>query len=420
MRLSSNLRSFLSDSIIYTFLNLLNKAIPFVLFPLIVRMVSIEDFGLYSLFITVESMLMPIVSLNIYAALSSHYYIDEINIRDYLSTIVFTEFFLILIIVCLSYSIPSVVTNKLGLSNKFLSIAIFISGITGIITLISTLFRLERKPWAYGAYSIGQSITLLSAIIFFCKWQPSFDMLIFGRTTYALIFAVISLLILHYSKFLTLTFNKVWFLRAIKFSLPTVLYSISAFLFLSSDRFLIKYFYGTVEVGHYSAIFQLASMISILGMSLNAAWIPWLFENLNKKDEATNIFIVKLSYTLMFGFLSAGLIFCVVYPFMAKVILPITYHPYINVAYPLIIGYVFEGVYLIVSPYVFYREKTKYNGLIGVLVAIVNIMLNILLIPILGIQGAAYTVCATWLLLSTLFFIFSYKVHPMPWLYFLS
>jgi O-antigen/teichoic acid export membrane protein len=111
-----------------------------------------------------------------------------------------------------------------------------------------------------------------------------------------------------------------------------------------------------------------------------------------------------------------GFIACIVFPFFAKIILPLQYHPHLSIAYPIILGFAAQGIYFIVSPYVFYKEKTQYNAYIGGFVAIVNVTLNFLLIPQIGIKGAAYAALVTWVLLASLFFIFSAKVHKMPWL----
>jgi O-antigen/teichoic acid export membrane protein len=415
LEISKNLKSFFSDSIIYTVLNLLNKAIPFVLLPIVIRMVSTEEFGLYSLFVTLETLLIPIISLNMPAALSSHFYIDKINLKEYLSTIVFSMLILFSIYITISVFIPSGILTNFGITKTNFSIAICTASILGFINLVSALFRLQRKPLRYGIYSIGQSLLLLIFIISFCLWIPSSKGLIFGRAFYMMLFFIITIFILYSNRHLGFFFSQTWFKRAINFAIPTVFYSISAFIFLSSDRFLIQYFLGTEAVGYYAAIFQLASLISILGMSLNAAWLPWLFENLKKKDIKTNYFIVKLSYLLMLGFILAGLLFCLVFSFIAKIILSTEYHPYINIAYPIIMGFSFEGIYLIVSPYMLYAEKTKYNGFIGIIVAILNISLNLILIPFVGISGAAYSTLLSWMSLSVLFFYFSSKVYPMPW-----
>ncbi len=416
MKIPDNLKSFLSDSTVYTFINLINKIIPFVLLPIIIRMVSAEDFGVYSIFTTLESSLIPIVTLNMPAALSRHYYLESINLKEYISTIILSMLVVCALFFCIVLFIPENLTNKIGLSAHYVVIAVLTASAIGVINMLSSFYRLQHKPWYYGMFNIGQSLLLLSVILLFCSIRGNFIMLIIGRIIYTAVFTGITIFLFYNSKLLDFEFNWEWLKRILNFSIPTVIYSISAFIFLSSDRFLIKHFLGIENVGYYTAIFQLASIISILGVSVNAAWMPWLFENLKKNNKETKLFIVKLTYALISCFLLIGFIFCLIYPFVAKFILPIYYHPYINIAYPIIIGSVFEAIYLIVSPYILYVEKTKYNGFIGLGIAIINVSLNLILIPIYGLNGAAYSFLTSWVLLALLFFVFSAQVYPMPWI----
>ena len=203
--------------------------------------------------------------------------------------------------------------------------------------------------------------------------------------------------------------------NALKVSLPTVIYRLSAFIFVMSDRFLINHFLGAKEVGYYAAICQIAAIMSIIVGSFNVAWMPWLFENLKKNDKKTNLFIVKTSYYLMALILFGGVLFCFIYPFIAKIFLIESFYPYISVAYPIIMGLAFQGIYLVVSPYTFYTGRTKYNAIIGVLVAIINVGLNLFLIPKYGIWGAGYAYLSSWFSLAVLFFLFSRIAYPMPW-----
>ena len=111
-----------------------------------------------------------------------------------------------------------------------------------------------------------------------------------------------------------------------------------------------------------------------------------------------------------------SIIYCLFFSFIAKIVLSTEYYPYINIAYPIIMGFSFQGIYFIISPYIFYSEKTKYNAYIGIIIMILNLILNYFLVPKLGIIGAAYSNFITWFCLSILFFFFSARLFPMPWL----
>jgi O-antigen/teichoic acid export membrane protein len=418
MVISKNIKSFLSDSFIYTSFNLINKSIPFFLLPFLVRVLPTEDFGSYSLFLSVEALLIPIVSLNLHSSLSSHFYEKEFFLPNYLSTIVFSLIGFVFLFFIFLLVLPNF--SFFGISPLSLKLAIFSASFLGIIGMFSNLFRLQRKPWSHGLFSIFQSVLLFLFLFVSCFIEPSFNMVIYGRILYSFFLFLIFFLIFKYKNILVFVFKYEVFKKSLKFSLPTLIYSISAFIFLSSDKFFINYFLDTNSVAHYSAILQLASIISILGMSINAAWMPWLFENLSKKSYLTDVFIVKISYTLILFFIFSGFLFVLLFPYISKIILPINFQYYNYVSVPIIFGFVFEAIYLIVSPYLFYVGKTKYNAFIGIFVAVINIIFNLFLIPHFGILGAAIATCISWVILSIVFFIFSYKVYPMPWLFFLN
>jgi O-antigen/teichoic acid export membrane protein len=209
--------------------------------------------------------------------------------------------------------------------------------------------------------------------------------------------------------------DKKWLERILRFSIPTILFSVSAFIFAGSDRLQIEHFLGSEAVGHYSAIAQISALVSVISTSFNAAWMPWLFENLKKEDASLRFFIVKLSYALMLAFVLLGFTFALALPFIAQIILTPEYLPYVYVSYALIAGFVFQGLYFIVGPFLWYTEKTKYLGYGGIGIAILNILLNLIFIPHFGILGAAFSNCISWACLFLFTFFIANKVYEMPW-----
>ena len=416
MQIPARLKSFLSDSMIYTLVNLGNKAIPFLLLPIIIRLVSPTEYGIYALFLTTETLLMPLVSLNVHSALGRHFFLDDIDLRAYVSTILIFLTIFVAVLCGITYILPDTWVAWTGLSSRLLTMAVFTAFGGSIALLVAVLFRSERKPLFYGVYIIVQSVLLLSCVLLFSYWEPNAEMLIMGRSIAFAVFLLGSLGIFWYKNLLSSLFSQLWLERILRFSLPTILFSVATFVFVSSDRFQIGYFMGKQAVGYYSAITQVAALISVLAASFNAAWLPWIFENLKKKETATNLFIVKLSYALMAGFIILGLVFALLLPFLSKYILTPDYQTYIYVGYPLILGFVLQGLYFVICPYLWFTEQTKYLGYGGIGIAILNITLNFFLIPHFGILGASLSNAASWATLFVYTFYQSQRVYPMPWL----
>ena len=417
INIPASVKSFFGDSSLYMLVNIVNKAIPFVLLPFVIRLLSAEDFGKYSLFLTLEGILIPIITLNLSVGLAKHYFLEGIDLRKYISTIFFGMISVATIFFVSMLMVPASIVEIVGLEKIYFGIAIFCALVAACVALLLSLFRLQRKPIHYGIFLISQSLVLFFLVITFVTIQPVFDAIIFAKV-FAMIFCfVASITLLRKLKLIFIHFDIAWFKKALRFSLPTVVYSMSAIVFVSSDRFLIEGFLGLSALGYYAATYQLASIISLLGMSVNAAWMPWLFEHLAKNDDKINVTIVKLSYLLMAVFILIGAVFSLVYPHMAAFLFPEEYHAYIWLGHLFIWGFVLEAIYLIVSPYLYYVEKTIYNLYIGVFVAAFNITVNYMFIPVYGVSAAAFAMFFSWLLLAVLFFFASNRHYKMPWLY---
>lgn len=418
MKLDKNLKSFFSDSIIYTVLNVLMRGIPFLLLPIIVRIVSVAEYGKYSIFVSTESLLIPLIGFNLHGAVNRHYYEkDNINFPAYISTVITTQLLGILFFI-LVYLLFSIRADEIfGLSANLFQLAIFSAGGMVIINVITTLFRAQRKPNSYGLFVLSQALLLFGTVLLFVQYFPDANGIAIARVLIFAVFAFCSLYLLNYNGWLKeLKIDRVLLKRAMTFALPTIPHALSAFVFVYSDRFIIQYYLGEEQVGFYSGIFQLSALLSVLAVSFNAAWIPWIFENLKKNEDRILNLIVKVSWGLKLGFLIVGSCFLIIFPLISNLILSTPYQSNNYLSYYFVAGFLFQAFYFIVAPYIFFIEKTKYLGILSMLAATVNILLNIFLIPSIGVKGAAVATCISWGVLYFGTFMISSRLYKMPWI----
>jgi O-antigen/teichoic acid export membrane protein len=79
------------------------------------------------------------------------------------------------------------------------------------------------------------------------------------------------------------------------------------------------------------------------------------------------------------------------------------------------LGFAFNGMYKMVSVYIYYLEKTFIIAMTSFGVAIVNVILNFMFIPKYGLQGAAV---ATMIAMGLQFIVtwgVSSRLIDMPW-----
>ena len=115
-----------------------------------------------------------------------------------------------------------------------------------------------------------------------------------------------------------------------------------------------------------------------------------------------------------------GVILCVVFVLWA--IIPFIYsflgrdfQAGMDLVLYIALGFAFNGMYKMVSVYIFYTEKTKIIAYTSVGVALINIALNLYLIPIYHAQGAAV---ATMMAMAFQFIVtwwVSSRIYKMPW-----
>lgn len=176
-------------------------------------------------------------------------------------------------------------------------------------------------------------------------------------------------------------------IKILKFSMPLVIMSIWGWINNYFDRFAINFYLSENEVGLYNASYSIgAKFFSIISLMALAILTPIVYGNQKIVTKKEKIKKYSKLYTYL-AFLVIPLVF-VFYPLIGKVLLSNMYAegfyiiPGINIAFFLItLSYLFELL--------FYAEsKTKYILYSNLAGALLNIILNIFLIPILGIYGA--------------------------------
>ena len=145
---------------------------------------------------------------------------------------------------------------------------------------------------------------------------------------------------------------------------------------------------------------------------------------LNKQDEARIVFARVLTYYLI-GF--GGLI--VLFFFFAKPVVLLMTAPVFHEAY-FVVGlvaaaYMLKGCYLIFLPGIFFAEKLYSQSAVEWVAAIINIGLNLCLIPIYGIVGAALATFISYLTLPVLawmvarrYLVVDYEWYRVAWVSF--
>ncbi len=160
---------------------------------------------------------------------------------------------------------------------------------------------------------------------------------------------------------------------------------------------------------------MVGQIIGLLQTSFNQAWVPWVFQKLKVGKQEDKLRMVKITYLYILGILIAvfflWLVMPVIYMFFGK-----AFQAGMDLVLWIALGFAFNGMYKMVSVYIFYLEKTMIIAFTSFGVAIMNVALNFVFIPEHGPQGAAV---ATMLSMGAQFLVtwfITSRLIKMPWL----
>ncbi|MDX8549500.1 oligosaccharide flippase family protein [Methanospirillum sp. J.3.6.1-F.2.7.3] len=375
--------------------NLLYGLQGLILLPLLSKNLSIGDYGIWiQILVTIgliPSLVMlglPYTMVRFLAGKKTKKSIQEVY-YSILGIILISGGIASIIIFFLSYFIAKFLFNGFTDIVNLLAIVIFIEC---IIQLQYNYFRALQKTKKYSFFFlIRVFLQILLASIFVLSGYGIFGAL-FGYciANFFIMLVMTSQIILEIGiiapKFLNVK-------EFISFGFPTVPGNLSMWTVRMSDRYLIGLTLGTMYVGYYAPGYELGNIISIfiapLSFLLPAVLSKYYDEN--RKSEVNFILVNSLKFFLIFSIPSVvGL------SFLSKPILTvlstneIASESYLITPFVAISTLLF-GVYVIVGQVHILEKNTKLLGVVWIIAGAINLILNIILLPFIGIIAAALT-----------------------------
>lgn len=408
---------FLRSAAVYTISNIVNAGIPFLMLPILTRVLSPGDYGIVAMFATTVTILGAFTGLNVHSAIGIRYFEqDKLHLSSYIRTalaLLLVSTATISILLWLGAALFESVTH---LPREWLVLAALVSGVQFIVQIQLVLWQSESKPWRYGFLRIAQGLLdagLSLGFIFLLGylWQGRVG----GQALAILAFAGLTLLLLYRGGWLNGTIN----LKAVKnllwFGIPLVPHTIGSLLIALADRFMVANVLGLVSTGIYMAGLQLGLAMGLVADAFVKAFGPWLNRQLANKDLESPKRIVGAIYLSFAVFVILGLVFYGVLLLVFDWLLPQTYAGAKTVLPFFVIGNAFLGMYYAIAGLIFFSSQTYRISKITVMVGVLSVPLTYFLIQRFGILGAGMSYAVSQALIFALAWNESRKLFNLPW-----
>jgi O-antigen/teichoic acid export membrane protein len=277
---------------------------------------------------------------------------------------------------------------------------------------MTSLFRVEQRSIAYViATLLNVAITIGMTILLVVVFEKGPLGVLIGNFTGTL---VVYVGLLTYNRgALGLQFDRVLYREMNRFGLPLVPSALALWLTNFSDRFFLVKLSSTHEVGLYSIGVRIASAIVLLLTAFRMAW-PAFAYGIEDDREARRTYSFVLTYVLCICCwlaLALGLLA----PWILRLITTKPFYPAENVVAPLAFGVAAFGAYIVVQIGTGRARRTATNWIVTGAAALVNVALNLVLIPPFGRMGAATAMVSAYTLLFLTMAWRANRVFPVPY-----
>ncbi len=376
----------IKSGIWYTISNMFVNGIGFLLTPFFTRIMTKEEFGIFSNFQVWTLLTVIVTSLNLHASIGraikdfdkdKESYLFSMSVFSFIFTffcwgivVFFEDYFCSLFEMNLKY------VNAMFLYLLFHPIILLYQSFEG--------FRYNYKSNAI----ISVLNALLTSIL-----SVSLTILMVDHALGRIIGMVIPAVILGGALFIKIFIQGKHIRFAyIKYALPIVLpyipHLISVYLLSNLDRIMIRDICGKEKMALYSLAYTCAMAVVLFFNAANEAFSPWLIDKifLKKYDEVK---VRSFQYIVIFAGLSLGITLV-----MPEILLIMGPKDYFNARYvmpPVTAGCFLQFVYTLYVNIEQYEKKTIGMAFASCLTVLVNYFLNSIFITKYGYIAAAYT-----------------------------
>ncbi|MBU2948247.1 lipopolysaccharide biosynthesis protein [Zobellia uliginosa] len=414
-----NNKSLFKNLSLFTFFNVLNSVIPFLLLPFLTVNLSPEEYGIVDIFYNITLIATPIIGLSIVQSIG-RYYFEDVDLPKFITT-VFVVLLRIGALIVLVFFLFSFLAYDFLLSYGFppflLTFALIYTFFSQIAEILLLLWRVSYNTVRFGVFKVMKTVIDLGLSIFLIAiLEMGWEGRVIPQVLVAIVFGALAIYFLYRNgNIQKLQVDKGYKKSALAFSVPLVFHSLGSSLLSFSDRFFILFMLGLDNVGVYSVGYQIGMVIALLQNSFNQAWVPFFFKKLKENEYRVKLKIVKLSYFYFIFLFLVVLVFYFATPIIYRYFVGKDFESGSDIVLWVLLGYAFLGMYKMVVNYLFYLKKTKIIAYCTFFTVLINLVLNYVFIKLNGMVGAAQATLISFVILFIVVFVYSNKNFPMPW-----
>lgn len=437
---NSDIKKLASQTAVYGIPTIVGRFLNYFLVPLYTYNIATQDYGVVSELYAYVSFLMIILTYGMETAFfrfSQDYDKSKVYNTALFSLVTSTTLFLII-----TFSSLSPIASAMDYANHKTYIALFLV-ILALDALRAIPYALLRRENKAKRFAFVKSVDIFSNIIFnlffivlcpllynkgyvfITKWFNPNDLVLYIFLSNCL--ASLTAFLLLMPQFLQFRWQidfKV-LKKMLLYGFPVMIGGLAGMINETFDRIALKHLvsvpnniveteqiasYKMSQIGIYGACYKLSIVISLFIQAFKFAAEPFFFSKMKQTDaqksysEIMTVFVMFLCFVflLVMGYID-----------IFQYFIGVDYRVGIAIVPVLLMANIFLGIYYNLSIWYKVSDKTKYGAYIALIGAVITLLGNYFLVPVMGYKGAAWTTLICYFSISLLCYLLGQKYYPV-------
>lgn len=401
-------------SIVYIIVGLINKSIGIITIPLFTRLLTTEEMGTFSTWVSWSTILLPVVTLSLTGSSFLIAMNEYKNERDEYSSTILLMTILSNVAFMTIYLLFKSTFNKITTlsTSQMVFMFLYLMFSSAMDTwMIRQRYEYNTKKMAIMTLASNLIASIFSIVVVIMFRNSDYDK---GAIR---IFSMYGILII-FGGFLMWTtfknihyFNKKYIKFSIKLSLPLIIHTLAKNILDVSDRTMISWYCGKSDAGIYGTVYSISVLSLIIWTAINNAFVPYLYDKLSNETVENVNSIKKVSYFLIMVYGAACIVLTAIAPEIISLLTTEQYFSAVYIIPPIAAGIFLTSLYNLFANVILYHKKTTVVMIGTFIAALVNVILNHIYLPKFGYYAASYTTLVSFIILSIVQGFEMKKIH---------
>lgn len=291
--------------------------------------------------------------------------------------------------------------------------------VCALYSMLLVAHALELLQYWFQAKLISKYTSVVSVVVYLVISLYKIILLITNQSVYwfavssaidHLLIGFILLIIYRRKSEQKLVFSFEWAKKLINKSKFFIVAGMMVTIYVQTDKIMLKFMVGDAATGIYSAASACATMSSFVFAAIIDSMRPTIVEHKRENSPLYETNMCRLYSIIIYMALAQSIVMTLFAKPIIWILYGVEYFPAISVLAIIVWQATFSYMGAVRNVWILAEEKQNYLWIINLSGALVNVVLNLILIPIFGVEGAAIASVATQMFTN---FIIGFLIKPI-------